>query len=105
MGLDGVKFGDLRSLEAQSIHAEANADSIEVTGERTIFSEFCELSEAFEECFLSHILSFVAISEKVASGANHSRPVAGDECTKGNFVPLATTGNPLALLRSVVNGR
>jgi hypothetical protein len=103
--LDAVEFGEFGSLESEPVHAEADANLVEVAREGAILSQFADLSEAFKERFLRHVLGFVSVSQQVSRRTYKTVSMSGNQHAECVFVSLAASSNPLSLLRRLVYDR
>ena len=93
-----VELDHLRPFQPQAIHAESNANAIEVARERAILPEFRQFAECLQEGFLSDVFGFVPIAKKVGGRPDESHTVLADEAREGNLVSFTTTCNPVEFL-------
>lgn len=61
--LSAVELRNLRLARTQTIHAQADTDSVQVPAEGTIVPQLRKLAEGFNERILRNILGFVTISQ------------------------------------------
>jgi hypothetical protein len=92
--LDGVELAGFGALQAKPIHAEADADSIQISREGTVIPQAVEFAECLEERFLRHIFGFVPVSQEVRRSSNEAVSVTLDDEREGGFISTPTPGYP-----------
>jgi len=101
--LGSVELYEFGPLQPQPIHAESNANSIEVTGEGPVVSQLSDLAEGFEERFLRNVFRFVPVAKEVRGGADEPHAMALNEQAKRSLVTRSNTSDPLPLKRGGID--
>jgi hypothetical protein len=67
-----IKLADFGLSCAESIHAQSDTNSVEVTAEGAVVSQASNFTKSLNESLLRNILGFVAITQEVGCGAIES---------------------------------
>jgi hypothetical protein len=102
MGLNLVEFGELGPLEAEPIHAQTNADPVEIAGEGAIVSQLSDFTKSFKKCFLRDVFRFMTVAKKIRGSANKAVAMSRDETGESSLVTFPAPGDPLPFLHSRV---
>ena len=102
--LRAIELDEFRPFETQTVHAEPNADPVEVTRERTVVPQFPDLAERLEERLLRDVLRFMPVSQKVGGGTDESVAVLVDEEGESRLVAVPYPRDPLSLKRGRIGG-
>jgi len=91
---DSIKLGRFGSPGSETVHAESDADPVEVAREGAVIPQVSNLSECTNERILSNILGLHRIAKDVGGNANQPCSVSGHERGQGGLVSSPDTLYP-----------